>query len=326
MIMKKIFITRLIPDRGINLLKSKNYEVVVSQKDGVLTKEELIAAIKGKNYDAVLCLLTDKINADIFEAAGPQCKIFANYAVGFDNIDLKTAASRGVMVTNTPEVLTETVAEHTFALMLAIAHRIAEADKFMRFGRYHGWAPMLLLGDDVSRKVLGIVGLGRIGSRVAHHAVKGFDMKAIYYDPRRNESFEKEFAAIYKPNLEDLLKEADFLSIHVPLLPTTHHLINAEKLRLMKRTAYLVNTSRGPIIDEKALAEALKKRIIRGAAIDVFENEPQMEPALKDLDNIIVTPHIASATEETRQKMSELAAKNIIETLEDRQPPNLVKV
>jgi len=324
--MPKVFITRLIPDRGINLLKNKGYEVVISEKDGVLTKEELLNSLKGENYDAVLCLLTDKIDADVFAAAGPQCKIFANYAVGFDNIDLKTIQSRGVMITNTPDVLTETVAEHTFALMISMAHRIVEADKFMRAGKYAGWAPMLLLGDDIARKTLGVVGLGRIGSRVAYHAVKGFDMKVLYYDPKRNDQFEKDYGATYTPNLDDLLKQADFVSIHVPLLPATHHLINAEKLSLMKRTAYLINTSRGPIVDEAALAIALKQRIIKGAAIDVFENEPQMHPMLKDLDNIIVTPHIASATEETRQKMSELAAKNIIEALEGRTPPNLVKV
>ena len=323
---KKIFIARLIPDRGINLLLKYGYDVVVSPKDGVLTKEELTAAVKGKNFDAVLCLLTDKIDADILTAAGPQVKIFANYAVGFDNIDLKAASEKGIMVTNTPDVLTETVAEHTFALMLAIAHRIAEADKFMRAGKYVGWAPMLLLGTDLTRKTLAVVGLGRIGSRVVEHAVRGFEMKVLYYDPKRNEQFEKDFNAVYAANLDDLLRQADFVSIHVPLLPATQHLINADRFKIMKRSAYLINTSRGPIVDEKALADALKQGVIRGAAIDVFEQEPQMEPALKDLDNIIVTPHIASATEETRQKMSEVAAMNIIEALEGRTPPNLIKI
>lgn len=323
---KKIFITRRIPERGIELLTSHGYRVKVSSKNRVLTKEELIPALKGKNYDAVLCLLTDKIDSEVMDAAGPQCKIFANYAVGFDNIDLQAAKSRGLMVTNTPDVLTETVAEHTFALMLAIAHRIVEADKFMRRGKYKGWAPMLLLGTDLARKKLGVLGLGRIGSRVVHHAVKGFEMEVIYYDPKRNEQFEQEFKAVYKPTVEEVLKEADFVSIHVPLLPATHHLISADRLRLMKPTAYLINTSRGPIVDEKALAEALAQGVIKGAAIDVFEHEPQMEPALKNLDNIIVTPHIASATEETREKMGEVAAKNIIEALEGRTPPNLVKI
>ena len=195
----------------------------------------------------------------------------------------------------------------------------------MRAGKYTGWAPMLLLGTDLARKTLGVVGLGRIGSRVVEHAVKGFEMKVIYYDPKRNPDFEKTFNAVYIEKLDDLLREADFVSIHVPLLPQTRHLIDAQKLRLMKKTAYLINTSRGPIIDEKALAEALKQGIIRGAAIDVFENEPEMEPALKNLDNIIVTPHIASATVETREKMSALAAENIIAVLEGRVPINPVK-
>ena len=323
--MAKIFVTRLIPEAGINALKEKGYEVVVSAHDRVLTKEELTAALRGQNYDAVLCLLTDKIDGEVLDGAGKQVKIFANYAVGFDNIDLKAAEERGMMITNTPGVLTNTVAEHTFALMLAIAHRIAEADRFTRAGKYEGWAPMLLLGNDVSGKTIGVVGLGRIGSRVAHHAVKGFGAKVIYHDIKRNEDFEKEFKAVYKEKLEDLLKEADFISIHVPLLDATRHLINAERLKLMKSSAYLINTSRGPIVDEVALVEALKNKTIRGAAIDVFENEPRIASGLAGLENVILTPHIASATEETRSAMAELAAQNIIAALEGKAPPNLVK-
>ncbi len=321
----KIFVTRNIPDRGINILKEKGYEVEINPEDRVLKKEELIAALEKGKYDAVLCLLTDKIDADVFETAGKQCKIFANYAVGFDNIDIKAAAERGIMVTNTPGVLTDSVAEHTFALMLAIAHRIPESDRFTRAEKYRGWAPMLLLGTDVSKKTLGIVGLGRIGSRVAHHAVKGFEMKVIYHDVKRNDEFEKESGAVYKERIEDLLQAADFVSIHVPLLPATRHLINAERLRIMKPTAYLINTSRGPIVDERALVDALKSGIIKGAALDVFENEPSLAPGLAELENVIITPHTASATEETRQAMGELAAQNIIETLEGRIPPNLIK-
>jgi len=228
------------------------------------------------------------------------------------------------MVTNTPGVLTDTVAEHTFTLMLAIAHRVAEADRFIRAGKYKGWEPLLLLGTDLSRKTIGIVGLGRIGSRVAHHAVKGFDARVIYHDVKQNPNFEKEFGAEYKEKIGDLLKEADLVSLHVPLLESTRHLINADRLRLMKPTAYLINTSRGPVVDEQALAEALKNRTIRGAALDVYENEPTLAPGLAELENVILTPHIASATEETRQAMSELAAENIIATLEGRTPPNVI--
>ena len=318
--MPKIYITRIIPESGVKILKDKGYEIVVNSEDRVLTKEELINSLKGQNYDALFCLLTDKIDGEVMDAFGPQLKIIANMAVGFDNIDIEEVKKRGIMVTNTPDVLTDTVAEHTFALMLAIAHRIVEADKFTRAGKYNGWAPMLLLGGDLSGKTLGVVGLGRIGSRVAYHAAKGFGMKVLYYDIKRNE----EFSATYT-SLEDLLKQSDFVSIHVPFLESTHHLINAENLKLMKPTAYLINTSRGPIIDEAALAEALSNKIIKGAALDVFEFEPKITPELLKLDNIILTPHIASATEETRSKMSALAATNIIEALEGRTPPNLLK-
>ena len=321
--MAKIYVTRMVPQSGIEALKSKGYEVAVNPEDRVLTKEELIGALKGQNYDALYCLLTDKVDSEVMDAFGPQLKIIANMAVGFDNIDTLEAKKRGIMVANTPGVLTDTVAEHAFALMLSIAHRIPESDKFARAGKYVGWAPMLLLGNDLSGKTLGVVGLGRIGSRVAHHAVSGFDMKVLYNDVNRNEEFEKEFNAIYLP-LDDLLKQSDFISIHVPLLETTRHLINAEKLKLMKPAAYLVNTSRGPVIDEAALAIVLANKTIKGAALDVFEFEPKITPELLLLDNVILTPHIASATEETRSKMSELAAANIIEALEGRNPLNLL--
>lgn len=323
--MPKIFVTRKIPEAGIQKLKAAGYEVEVNPVDKVLSKDELISWLKKGKYEAVLALLTDKLDADVFDAAGKQCKIFANMAVGFDNVDIEAAKKAGVMVANTPGVLTDTVAEHTFALMLAIAHRISEAERFARAGKYQGWEPMMLLGTDVSKKTLGILGLGRIGSRVAHHAARGFDMKVLYYDVKRNEDFEKEFGAEFKATPEEVLKEADFISVHVPFLPATRHLINAERFKIMKPTAYLINTSRGPVIDEKALAEALKAGIIKGAAIDVFENEPAIEPGLLKLENVILTPHIASATEETRAKMAELAAENIIMALSGQTPPNPVK-
>ncbi|MEK7643618.1 MAG: D-glycerate dehydrogenase [Patescibacteria group bacterium] len=323
---QKIYVTRKIPDDGPRMLREQGYEVVINPDDKVLSKQELIAALKAGQYDAVLCLLTDKIDGEVFDAAGKQCRIFANYAVGFDNIDMQAARERNVTITNTPGVLSETVAEHTFALMLAIAHRIPESDRFARAGKYIGWAPMLLLGTDLSGKTLGILGLGRIGMLVAHHAVRGFGMKVIYYDVKRNDEFEKEYGAVYKPTADDLLPHADFVSIHVPLLPETKHLINSARLQLMRSTAYLVNTSRGPVVDEFALAQALKDKIIRGAALDVFENEPTIERQLLELDNVILTPHIASATEATRGKMSEVAAQNLIESLSGRVPPNVVVV
>lgn len=314
--MPKVFITRKIPEAGINLLKEKGFEVEISDFDGVLPREQLLEKIKGA--DAVLSLLTDKINAEFFDAAGAQLKIVANYAVGYDNIDVPEAKKRNIVVTNTPDVLTESVAEHAVALMVSAARRIAESDKFMRNGKYIGWAPMLLLGNDLAGKTLGLVGLGRIGARVAEIAKNGFNMNVVYFDVKRNEALEKNIGLSYA-ELEAVLKEADFISIHVPLLDSTRHLIGAEQFKMMKPTAYLVNTSRGPVVDENALVEALKNKIIKGAGLDVFEQEPKMAVGLAELENVVLTPHTASATEETRSAMSELAAKNIIEVLEGRE-------
>ena len=316
----KVFVTRQIPEAGIKLLQEKGYEVSVYQGDEMIPRAELLESVKG--CDAILPLLTDKMDAEVFEAAGPQLKVVANYAVGFDNINLEDAKKHNVFTTNTPDVLTETVAEHAFGLILSIAQRITEGDRFTRAGKYYGWKPMLMLGNDVSHKTLGVLGLGRIGSRVAHHGAKGFDMNVIYYDVKRNEAFEKEYGAEFVADPEELLKRSDFISVHVPLLPTTKHLINAERLKMMKPTAYLVNTSRGPVIDETALVDALKNKVIGGAGLDVFENEPQLAPGLAELENVILTPHAASATEETRAKMSEVAALNIIDALEGVRPRN----
>ncbi|OHA48140.1 MAG: D-glycerate dehydrogenase [Candidatus Terrybacteria bacterium RIFCSPHIGHO2_01_FULL_48_17] len=319
----KIFITRQIPEDGPKLLREQGHEVIVASQDAVISRPALIQSVKG--IDALLSLLTDKIDAEVMDAAGKQLKIIANYAVGFDNIDVVAAQERGIVITNTPDVLSETVAEHTFALMLAIAHRIPEADRFTRAGKYRGWEPMLLLGRDLSHKILGIVGLGRIGSLVAKHAVKGFDMRAQYYDVKPNSDFEKEYGATYM-QLEDLLREADFVSIHVPLVPATRHLINAERLKIMKSSAYLINTSRGPVIEEMVLVEALRKGTIAGAALDVFENEPSLTSGLANLENVILTPHTASATIETRGRMAELAAQNIIAVLSGKEPLTAVKL
>lgn len=328
--MAKIFVTRKIPDQGIKILLDKGYEVKVYEEDNVISKENLIAELK-KGYDALLCLLTDKIDAEVMDAGLPQLKIIANYAVGFDNLDIKAGKERNLMISNAPgPEISESVAEQTFALMLALARRIVEADKFARAGKYKGWAPMLFLGTDLHDKTLGIVGLGRIGFAVAQRAVKGFNMKVIYHDLKPNENFEKEFGGIYKEKLDDLLKEADFVSLHVPLLPSTQHLISDPQLASMKPTAFLINTSRGPIVDELALLKALRDKKIAGAGLDVFECEPSIDcvPSdhleLKSMDNVVLTPHTASASIETRQAMSRVAAQNIIEALEGRTPPNLV--
>lgn len=319
----KVFITRQIPETGPQLLKDAGYDVVVAPQDAVISREALLQGVSG--VDALLPLLTDKIDAQAMDAAGKQLKIIANYAVGFDNIDVKAAQERGIIVTNTPDVLSETVAEHTFALMLALAHRIPESDRFTRAGKYKGWEPMLLLGRDLSHKTLGVLGLGRIGSLVARHAVRGFEMNVLYYDIKPNPDFEKEYGAKFV-TVEELLQYADFVSIHVPLLPATRHLMNAERFKMMKPEAYLVNTSRGPVVDEAALVEALRQGMIAGAALDVFENEPKLAAGLTDLENVILTPHTASATIETRSKMAELVAKNIIAVLSGQPPLTPVRL
>jgi glyoxylate reductase len=320
--MPKVFVTRQIPEAGIKLLREKGFEVEVSDFDGVLPREKLLEKVKGS--DAILSLLTDKVNDELFDAAGPQLKIVANYAVGYDNIDVPAATKRNIIITNTPGVLTESVAEHAIALMFALAHRIVESDQFMRDGKFDGWAPMMFLGNDLVGKTLGLIGLGRIGADVAQRMTDGFKMKLVYYDIKRNEELEKKLKLEYK-DLDSLLKESDFISIHVPSTPETKHLINTERLKIMKPTAYLINTARGPVVDEVALVEALKNGTIRAAGLDVYEKEPEMAPGLKDLPNTVLTPHTASATEETRGAMSELAAKNIIEVLEGRAPLTPVK-
>lgn len=322
--MASVYVTRKVPDVGITMLKEAGHDVVVSEKDGVLTKEELLAALRAKDYDAVLCLLTDTIDAEVYDAV-PSAKIFANYAVGYNNIDVAAATERGVTVTNTPGVLTDTVSEYALSLIMAVTKRIPEADRLTRAGKYDGWAPELLLGSDLKGKTLGILGAGRIGTGVATRAYAGLGMQVIYYDIKPNEFIEKDAAATFKATPEEVLKEADVVSVHVPLLDSTKHLINAERLAMMKPSAYLINTSRGPVVDERALVEALKNKTIRGAGLDVFEDEPALAPGLTELENVTITPHIASASDETRGKMSEIAAQNIIAHLGGEVPPNKVE-
>lgn len=321
--MSMIFVTRAIPEKGLALLREAGHEVEVSGKDGVLSREELIAALSAKPYDAVLSLLTDTIDAAVFDAA-PNAKIFANYAVGFNNIDIEEAKQRGIIVTNTPDVLTDTVAEHTVALLLSVTSRIAEGDRFLRAGKYTGWAPMLLLGTDLRGKTLGILGAGRIGARVAEIAHKGLGMQVAYYDIKQNTELEADCGATFYATPEEVLKVADVVSVHVPLLPDTHHLIDAARLALMKKEAYLINTSRGPIVDEDALVEVLRDGRIRGAGLDVFEDEPALAPGLAELENAVLTPHIASASVETREAMGVLAAESILAVLRGEEPAHRV--
>lgn len=321
--MAKVFVTRQIPDEGLKMLKAAGHSVIVYGGDQAIPRKELIAGAVGT--DALLSLLTDKIDREVMDA-GRKLRIIANYAVGFDNVDLPVAKERGIIVTNTPAPeVSETVAEHSFALMISLAHRIPESDRFARAGKYKGWGPQMLLGVDLYGKTLGIVGLGRIGRAVCDRAVKGFRMKVAYSDPKKDKDFEKEYGARYLP-LEKLLQESDFISLHVPLLPSTRHLISTAQFALMKKTAYLVNTARGPVVDEKALLRALKTGRIAGAGLDVFECEPAIDCDLSDTlelrkqENVILTPHTASATIEARQAMSRVAADNIIAVLSGKPP------
>ncbi len=327
--MPRIFVTRPFADEGIKMLKAKKYQVDIYEKDEVIPRKELLKRVKG--CDGLLSLLTDKIDAEVMEAAGPSLKIIANYAVGFDNIDLKAAKEKGIVVTNTPsDEVNRSVAEHAFSLILALAHRVPESDVYAKAGKYKGWSPNNLIGTDVEGKTIGVVGLGRIGMSLAKKAVHGFGMKCVYADMRRNPEFEKEFDAKQLP-LEKLLQVSDFVSLHVPLLPSTKHLISTEEFSLMKKTAFLVNTARGPVVDEKALLRALRTKRIAGAALDVFECEPAIDCdltdklELKQFPNVVLTPHTASATIEARQAMSRGAAENLIAVLSGKTPLNPAK-
>ncbi|GFN22317.1 2-hydroxyacid dehydrogenase [Thermanaeromonas sp. C210] len=314
----KVYVTRPVPQPAIDLL-AERCEVEVNPEDRVLSKGELIEKIKGR--DGVFCLLTDKIDAEVMDAA-PGVKVFANMAVGYDNIDIPAATARGILVTNTPGVLTEATAEFAWALLFAVARRVVEADKFMRAGKYRAWGPMLMLGQEIHGKILGVIGGGRIGTAFARRA-KGFDLKVLYTDVRPNAQFEAETGGRFVDK-DTLLRESDFVSIHVPLTPSTRHLIGERELKLMKKSAILINTSRGPVVDEAALVKALREGEIWGAGLDVFEREPEMVPGLAELDNVVVCPHIASATWETRTAMATMAARNLLAALEGQLPPQCV--
>lgn len=309
--MPKVVVTRKIPGNGMQMLKDAGFEVVVGEQDSPMERSKLLEFIKGA--DGVLTQLQDKVDEEFLTTAGAQLKVVANFAVGYDNFDTTALLSHNVIGTNTPDVLTEAVAEHTFALIFAITRRVVEAD-IIALRQNSAFGPEVLLGMELKGKILGVLGLGRIGSRVAEIG-KAIGMSIIYYDIKQNNEFEAQLGAIFKATPEELLKEADVVSVHVPLMDATRHLINKEKLEMMKKTAYLVNTSRGPVVDEAALAQALKDKIIAGAALDVFENEPKLSPGLESLMNVVLTPHIASATHEARSSMGELDAKNIIAVL-----------
>lgn len=317
----KVFVTRKIPGDRIQDLIKAGYEVVVSEFDRALTPEELIE--KAKGVDAILSLLTDKIDGDVIDAIGPQLKIVSNYAVGFDNINIKDATDRGVVVTNTPcEEVDEAVAEHTWALISGLTRRIVEADESVRRGAYKGWEPDIFLGTSLIGKTLGIVGLGGIGSMVARRAT-GYKMNIVYNKRTRDIECEEKMGVKYC-TLDTLLSESDIVTLHVPLTDETRHMINKEAFSKMKKGSFLINTARGPIVDEHDLAESLRSGQLAGAALDVFDNEPNIDPELVGMENVILTPHIASATHEAREAMAKLSVDAIINVFGSTEPTNIV--
>jgi len=317
----KIFVSRKIPGGALDKLTSSENEVTISEFDRPLTSEEFLERAKG--VDAVLSLLTDKVDGEVIDAIGPQLKVVSNYAVGYDNIKVDEVTEKGVVVTNTPsDEVNESVAEHSWALMLALARRIVEADESTRRGAYKGWEPGIFLGKNMIGKTLGIIGLGRIGSMTARRA-SGWEMKVLYNKRSRDEKAESELGIEFA-DLDRLLAESDFISLHVPLTEQTRHMINKDAFSKMKKGVYLVNTARGPVVDEGDLVAAIRDGKVGGAALDVYDNEPNINPELVGMENVILTPHIASATWEAREKMGNQAVDAILQTFNGEQPSNIV--
>lgn len=324
----KVFVTRKIPGDSLEKFKTSGHEVNISEFDRPLSPEELLNG--AKNCDGLLTLLTDKIDADVMDAVGPQLKIISNYAVGFDNIDIKAAGDRGILVTNTPsDEVNEAVAEHTWALISALSRRVVESDEFVRqegyfanSGGYKGWEPDIFLGINLVGKTLGIIGLGRIGTMVARRA-QGYGMTIVYNKHTRDLESEEKMGVKYC-EVDVLLTQSDVVTMHVPLTEETRHMMNKDTIGKMKKGSFLVNTARGPVVEEGALVEALKSGHLAGAGLDVFDNEPTISSELIAMPNVILTPHIASATQEARNKMGEQAVASIIDTLSGKKPENLV--
>jgi lactate dehydrogenase-like 2-hydroxyacid dehydrogenase len=294
----------------------ENFEIRVNPHDRLLSKQEIVEGTKW--CDILLCLLSDTIDAEIIEC-NPNLKGIVNYAVGFNNIDLEVATKLKIPVTNTPGVLTAATADLTWTLIFSVTRRVPETDAFMRTEKFHGWAPMLLLGGDITGKTIGIIGVGRIGTAVAKRAI-GFNMKILYTDVNY---IDADIPA-EKVTLDELLQRSDFVTIHVPLLPETRHLIGERELYLMKDSAYLINTARGQIMDEKALVKALNEGWIAGAGLDVYENEPAMSEGLKECKNTVLLPHLGSATNETRTNMGLICAENAVAIRDGKKPPQIV--
>jgi len=307
----RIVVTRPVSDEALKLLRARADITVGADDPPIPTPHEVVGLIK--DADVVYTLPANPVNGDAIRGAA-KLKFIATMGTGYDNIDITAARERNIPVTYAPGILDDTTADGAFALLLAAARRLSEAERYLRAGKYRGWTPFLFTGRDVHHATLGVVGMGRIGRAISRRA-RGFDMQILYSDARRNEDAERELGATYV-TLDELLARSDFVSLHTPLLPETRHLMNAERLRKMKRTAILINSSRGPVVDEHALAEALRDGVIAGAGLDVFEREPAVDPLLLTLENVVLLPHIASASEETRTKMAVRAAQNILAFLD----------
>jgi glyoxylate reductase len=310
---RRVLVTREIPTAGLRLLEDFDVTILSERPP---ERGELLEAAKGAS--GILATLTEQVDAELMQAAGEDLKVIANMAVGYDNVDLEAARERGVVITNTPEVLDETTADTAFMLLLAAARRLGEGERIVRSGRWEAWGPKMLIGPDVWGKTLGIVGFGRIGQAMARRA-RGFDMEVFYTARSRKEDAENELGARYA-ELDELLQTSDFVSLHTPLTEETRHLIGAGELKKMKPESVLVNTSRGPIVDEGALADALAQGRIFAAGLDVYEEEPEVHPRLLELENVVLAPHIGSASIETRDKMATLAAENISAVLRGEKP------
>ncbi len=312
----RVFVSRVVPDAGLIPLR-QHCDVEVWPHDRAPSRDELIAACQGK--DALVCLLTEKVDAGVL-AAMPTVRIVANVAVGFDNLDVPAATAAGVVMSNTPGVLDETTADLAFALMMDAGRRLGEAERLMRSGTWTGWGIMQMLGQDIHHSTLGIVGFGRIGRALARRAA-GFAMRVVYTDavPAPADVVAELNARFI--DMDELLRTSDFISLHVPLLPSTHHLINAQAFAKMKKTAVLINTSRGPVVEEAALVAALRDGMIAAAGLDVYEREPAISPELAALENVVLLPHIGSASVATRGKMAEIAAQNVIAFFAGETPP-----
>ncbi len=316
---EKVLVTREIPAAGIRPLEEFDVTVL---SEAPPERADLLEAASGA--EGVLSTVTEKIDGTFMDAAGEDLKVIANMAVGYDNVDVEAAKTRGVIVTNTPGVLDETTADVAFMLLLAAARRLGESERVLRAGRWEWWGPKLFMGPDVWGKKLGIVGLGRIGQAVARRA-RGFDMEILYYNRSRREEAEEELGASYL-DLDELLETADFITLHTPLTDETRHLIDAPELERMKPEAVLVNTSRGPVVDEAALADALAEGRIFAAGLDVYEEEPRVHPKLLELENAVLAPHIGSGSQETRDRMAVLAAENVVAVLSGEGPKTPVGV